>query len=100
MKKTHFLSSFPRLSEFARGYLTEDVVPEHGNVHAAALAYLADVPDSERPELLQEVSRIRIQSRALSIAELNHELAKLGSKWTFDTADDFEQLLRTLERGR
>jgi hypothetical protein len=92
-------SDFPYLREFARGYLHQDVVPEHGNPHQAAVAYLSDLPKQERAALSAEAMRMRTAARQWTTKQLNHELAKLGATWSFVSSDEFMEILQTFERG-
>lgn len=92
-------SDFPHLREFARGYLHQDVVPEHGNPHQAALTYLSDLQQSERAALSAEAVRMRTTARHWTTEQLNQELAELGATWSFVAADEFIDILQTFERG-
>ncbi len=97
MKKA--AADFPHLNEFVRGYLHEDLVPEYGNPYKAALAYLKELPAKEHPGLAEEAKRMRTAAQQWSTRQLNEQLAKMGSKWTFVTSDEFLEILQTFERG-
>ncbi len=96
----HKHSEFPLFSEFLRGYLHQDAVPEHGNAVEAAKAYLEDLSDKDRQALAREIPRLRRQFSKLKATDLNQQLRELGSAWTFDSTQDFQQLLSTLEAAR
>lgn len=89
---------FPLFSEFLRGYLHQDAVPEHGNAVAAAKAYLADLSDKDRKALSREIPELREKLAKLTPADLNQQLGNLGSAWTFDSQEEFQQVLRILEK--
>ena len=90
---------FPHLSEFARGYLHQDLIPEHGSALQATLAYLRDLTPAERKKVADEAFHLRGALKELSSAEANQVMAELGSSWTFVSKDELEQVLQTLERG-
>lgn len=94
----HKHPEFPLFTEFVRGYLHQDAVPEHGNAVAAAKAYLADLSDKDRKALSREIPELREKLAKLTPADLNQQLRKLGSAWTFDSQEEFEQVLSTLEK--
>jgi hypothetical protein len=96
-KRKH--SDFPFFSEFLRGYLHQDAVPAYGNAVGAAKAYLEDLSNKDRKALVRELSRLRENLASLNASDLNHQLRQLGSAWTFESKDDFEQVLHTLETG-
>ena len=90
---------FPYLSEFARGYLHQDLIPEHGTALQATVAYLSDLSPADRKNVADEAFRLRAVAKGLSSAEINHLMAKLGASWSFVSKDELEQVLQTLERG-
>jgi hypothetical protein len=92
-------SDFPRLSEFVRGYLHQDLIAEHRSPLQAAKAYMRDLSPTERKKVANEAFRFRGLVRELSSAEVNGVMAQLGSSWTFIAKDDLDQVLQTLERG-
>ena len=94
----HRHPEFPLFSEFLRGYLHQDAVPEHGNAVAAAKAYLADLSDKDRKALSREIPELREKLAKLSADGLNQQLGKLGAAWTFDSQEEFQQVLRILEK--
>ena len=94
-KREH--TDFPLFREFARGYLHQDLVPEHGNAIKAAKAYLGDLGAKDRHEVAREVGRVRANFSELNLSELNQQLRQLGAAWTFKSAAEFEQVLSTLQ---
>ena len=92
-------TQFPLLSEFARGYLHQDLIPEHGSPLKATKAYLNDLSTTERKKAADEAFRFRKLMRGLSSAEVNRVMSKLGASWRFVSKDELDQVLQTLERG-
>ena len=93
-------SEFPLLTEFCRGYLHEDVVPEHGDASGAATGYLADLSKVEQKQLATEAARFRASHKFHDTQALNRELRKMGSMWNFASLGEFEKVLETFERGQ
>ncbi|MGZ4787523.1 MAG: hypothetical protein ACXVZX_03320 [Terriglobales bacterium] len=92
-------AQFPHLSEFARGYLHEDLIPEHGSPLQATIAYLHDLTPAERKKIADEAFRFRATVKEMSSAGVNSAIARLGASWTFISKDELDQVLQTLERG-
>ena len=90
---------FRLLGQFARGYLHQDLIPEYGDVMKAAKSYVSDLKSSDRKHLATEAQGMLTISREWSTAELNQQLHRMGSAWTFVSNDEFEQVLRLFERG-
>jgi hypothetical protein len=88
---------FPMLREFMRGYLHQDIVPEHGTPQAAARAYLADLSDAERDALANEVRRMKTTLKNLTPAEYTQRVSELGGTWNFDSPAQFRQLLELFQ---
>lgn len=99
MKHSNASPEFPLLTEFMRGYLHEDVVPEHGNALGAATAYLADTSEQDRKKLAKEAATFRARFPLRDTRELNQVLRKMGSMWSFVSFDEFDQVLRTFEHS-
>jgi hypothetical protein len=91
---------FPLLREFARGYLHQDLIPEHGDPLGAAKAYLKDLGTDERKNLAAESQKMLTALRQWSAAELNRQLHRMGSAWNFVSPHEFEQVLRLFDRGK
>jgi len=91
---------FPHLSEFARGYLHQDLIPEYGSALQATKSYLHDLGVDGRKKVAQEAFQFRSAIRDLSAAETNDAIERLGASWTFIYKDELEQVLQMLERGR
>jgi len=93
-------AEFPFLKEFARGYLHQDLIPEHGSALQATKAYLRDLTPKERKQAADEAFRFRSCIRNWSGAEANNAIASLGGSWSFISSDELNEVLHTLERGR
>lgn len=92
-------AEFPQLSEFARGYLHQDLIPEHGSALQATKAYLNDLSPAERKKTADEAFRFRAIAQNWMSSEVNEAIAALGGSWNFISADELLQVLQTLERG-
>jgi hypothetical protein len=92
-------SEFPRLSELARGYLHQDLIPEYGSALQATLAFLKDLPASGRKEAAAEAFRFREIIHEWRNAAANEAFASLGSSWIFIARDELNEVLQTIERG-
>jgi hypothetical protein len=90
-------NNFPLLAEFARGYLHQDLVPEHGSPLKAAEAYLRDISVTEHARLAVEARKFRSLTRGGDDA--NAAMQKLGSVWIFRNKSELEQLLQRFERA-
>ncbi len=99
--KPHKISAadFPRLTDFARGYLHQDLVPEHGSPLQAALAYVNDLSAAERQEAAAEAFRFRGIIHDWRNAEVNAAVAALGGSWNFVAKGELFEVLQTIERG-
>jgi hypothetical protein len=51
-------SEVPALAAFARGYLHQDVIAEHGSAAGAATAFANDASDEERRALVADLERL------------------------------------------
>ena len=90
---------FPMLTEFARGYLHQEVVVEYGSTSAAASDYIEDLEYDERKQLAKEVEGFREATRGHSHSETNKALQLLGSAWEFPAERDLGAMLDKL-RGK
>lgn len=76
-------SDLPALRAFARAYLHEDVLAEHGSADAAAAAFARDASDAERSQLVAELERLERLVRAWPAARLARFFTdRLGAAWT------------------
>ena len=89
--------NFPKLAEFARGYLHQDVVAEYGSFSQAAQAYLRDLTAAERTELSSEVTRLREAIRYSPT--MKDPLRNLGAACNVSGEEELGRLLHTLESG-
>jgi len=91
-------AALPTLAAFARGYLHEDVIAEHGSAPDAAAAFARDASPDERRRLAEDLERL---ARALDgqpparIARYFTE--ELRASWTPSTAADLRLLIARLE---
>ena len=92
-------AQFPRLREFARGYLHQDLIPEYGSAFEATRAYLRDLAAADQKEAAAEAFRFRGLAQHWSNQAANQAIAALGGSWTFISKDELNQVLQTLERG-
>jgi CdiI immunity protein len=92
-------SEFPRLREFARAYLHQDLIPEYGTVQDAAKAYLSDLDGAARQELANDAREMLRVADGWTTAEVNERLHAMGAAWTFVSGDEFQQVLRLFDRG-
>lgn len=92
-------SDFPHLAEFARGYLHQDLIPEHGSATKAAKAYLHDLSPSNRKKAADEAFRFRGLVQNWMSSEANAAISKLGGSWNFISTDELAEVMQTLERG-
>ncbi|MGE3959585.1 MAG: contact-dependent growth inhibition system immunity protein [Vicinamibacterales bacterium] len=72
---------FPRLAEFAAGYLHQDFPVEHKTPEGALRAYLADVNPDERAELEQELARFRDAAKRATWRDVREAFEALGAAW-------------------
>ncbi len=72
---------FPRLSQFAAGYLHQDFGIEHKTPAGALEAFLADASPVERAGLLAEVERFLEESVARPWTEVRAAFLALGGAW-------------------
>jgi|tagenome__1003787_1003787.scaffolds.fasta_scaffold20088520_2 CdiI immunity protein len=83
---------FPHLAEFARGYLHEDVIPEHGSAVAAAKAYINDLSLEDRRALSNEVRHFRAQH-----LDFQETSTTFGAAWKFTDQLESNGVLDALE---
>lgn len=72
---------FPRLAEFASGYLHQDFTLEHATPEDALRAFLADANDEERAGLHVELERFHEAAKAASWADAREAFEALGGAW-------------------
>jgi len=87
---------FPLLREFARGYLHQDMVPEHGSAETAARAYVVDLSPAERKQVAAEAARLREVIAHWSEGQINVALAELGAAVRFKSRDEAAHVLEAL----
>jgi CdiI immunity protein len=92
---------FPRLVEFAEGYLHQDMLPQHGTAEGALQAYLEDANPREIAELKSEWQRLRGQSakrssESSSLLFFQDAFRILGAAWTPQTRAELDGISRLL----
>jgi hypothetical protein len=96
--------SLTALVDFARGYLHQDVIAEHGSANGAAAAFCEDASDDERRRLAEDLLRLSDAARGWPAATLARFFAdELGAAWTPATLSDIhalEAIVRTAGNRR
>jgi hypothetical protein len=90
-------ADFPRLTEFVRGYLHQDMNLDSGTATNAAVKYLQDLRPDERLQVAEEALRLHQIAQGWTIEEINNELVLLGSDWLASSPSEFLRLLKTLQ---
>lgn len=85
---------FPRLSQFASGYLHQDFVVEHKTPRGALRAFLADASPDERAELLADVERFLAASVLRPWSEVRAAFLALGGAWAPRSRAELVELAR------
>ncbi len=91
---------FPLLTEFARGYLHQDMAAEHGDASGAAKAYVADLSGAKRKSLAAEARKMTVAAHDWTPEELNQQLQRMGAAINFESINDFVRLLGIFEESR
>jgi len=90
-------ADLPALAAFARAYLHEDVLAEHGSALDAATAFAHDASADERRQLIDDLERVAhaIADRPASRLKrfFTHDLR---AAWTPETIDDVRSLIARL----
>ena len=86
---------YPAIRAFARGYLHQDAQAEYGSAHAAAAQFCRDADHGQIDQLRQEWAAFRNQHTTLP--NINQALHKLGSSWQFQTLEEFQQMIASLQ---
>ncbi len=84
---------FPHISEFVRGYLHQDVIPEYGTAMNAAAQYLNDLAPRDKSALAAEVLNLRSISEHWNVAQINEHFRNMGSAVAFKSSAEFVRLL-------
>ncbi len=93
-------SDFPALSDFAKGYLHEDFIQEHGTALDAVDAFSRDATANERAQLARELASLIDRARGLPFATLRTFVTtELGSGWQPRAVTDFTDMLDVLKRA-
>jgi hypothetical protein len=87
-------ADLPALTAFARGYLHEDVLAEHGSALDAATAFAQDASPDERHQLLDELERVAHALAASPASRVTRFFTHdLRAAWTPATVDDLRSLI-------
>ena len=90
--------SYAALRAFARGYLHEDFVQEHGDALGAARAFAADATSAERRQLSSELRHLAELASRWSGAQLVELLNDtLGARWATPTLEALRQMAEELD---
>ncbi len=80
------------LTGFARGYLHQDVIAEHGSVAGAAAAFCRDASPAERRALADALQRVVEDARGWRAARLARFFERLGAAWSPSSIDEVREL--------
>jgi hypothetical protein len=84
----------PALAAFARGYLHEDVIVEHGSGPDAVAAFARDASADERRQLIEELERLARALEGKPAASVSRFFTDtLRASWTPTTIDDLRSLI-------
>lgn len=87
----------PALAAFARAYLHEDVLAEHGDAGGAAAAFARDAADEERLALAADLERLIRAVRAWPAARLARYFdAELRAAWSPESLAELETMIARL----
>lgn len=92
------LHDLAALRDFARGYLHEDVLAEHGSSRDAAAAFARDASDDERRRVLDALERVSDAWPAAKLARLFTDT--LGAAWTPASRDEVRALIEAIRAAR
>jgi len=85
--------SLSTLADFARGYLHEDVLAEHGSAAGAAAAFCQDASADERRRLVADLARLVEVARTWPAVKLSRFFERdLGAAWTPQSLSDLQAL--------
>jgi hypothetical protein len=88
------------LRAFARGYLHEDVLVEHGDAARAAAAYRAEAPTDESRQVADALDRLATAAMDKPKLSLGRFFASdLGCAWMPDSLEDVRALAKIIRRG-
>jgi hypothetical protein len=86
-------ATLPALAEFARAYLHEDVVAEHGSAAGAAAAFRRDASPDEQRQLAGDLARLLDAARTWSADRLVRFFSDdLRAAWTPGSLSDVRAL--------
>jgi hypothetical protein len=80
------------LTGFARGYLHQDVIAEHGSVAGAAAAFCRGASPAERRALADALQRVVEDARGWRADRLARFFERLGAAWSPSSIDDLREL--------
>jgi CdiI immunity protein len=95
------IDDLPALRDFARAYLHEDVLPEHGGGPEAAAAFVRDASDEERRRLLAAFERLERLVETWPAERLARFFTDtLGAAWTPASADEVRSMIAAIRAER
>lgn len=93
-------SDVPALARFARGYLHQDVLTEHGSAAGAVRAFCRDSTGPEQAALTSDLARLIATAADWPIPALARWFRDdLGAAWSPDTLDEVVELGSVAARG-
>jgi len=100
-RRTLSASDVPALAEFARGYLHQDVMTEHGSAAAAVRAFCRDSTGPEQAALTSDFARLIAAAADWPPTALARWFRDdLGAAWSPDSFDDVVELGAVAARGQ
>jgi hypothetical protein len=91
------LSELPTLHAFARGYLHEHLIADHGSAGEAAAAFARAASAAERAQLVDELERLERIAAAWPVARLARFFNdRLGAAWTPASHAEIRAILERL----
>jgi hypothetical protein len=91
------VSELPTLRAFARAYLHEDLIAEHGSAGEAAAAFAREASATERAQLVHELERLERITAAWPVARLARFFNdRLGAAWAPTSLAEIRAILERL----
>lgn len=90
-------ADLPALAAFARGYLHEDLLVEHGSAVHAAAAFARDASPDERRQLVDDLDRLLRAFHGRPASRLAKFFTdELRAAWAPTSVDDLQSLIAQL----
>jgi hypothetical protein len=98
-RRAYDAARFPRLADFASGYLHQDYALEHVTPERARDAFLDAADSVERDHFAAEAARFLDATADAPWEDVRHAWAALGSAWTPPDRGALERLLTPHAHG-